>query len=625
MRRETNGPILSAVFVDYDNIYLSLKRKNDEAAKRFSKDAGHWLKAIETGELITASNVHMAPVQRRIVMSRCYGNPVPRRNQSDNSTDMSSFPFVRHHFLRGGFEIIDCPPLTAQLKNSSDIRMVMDVRDYISHDTYFDEFVILSGDADFTPLLHRLRSHARRTIIFANDHTAAPYTAICDGEVREADLIRCLLDGKVTTTVGAAPTITAPAAAPISVETLRAEIIADVVAQVRSAGQPLPLEVLADRATRTLGHEKTVGSNWAAAGSFRELLAQSLPPQMRLTETAPYLVFELAQAASERATIARQPQPLAIMDAPTMSHPQPALHQAPTVTDSAPTAAVLVPGRSVIGQPAETTPLRPTQTAPIQAPTMQQAARSQIMPAPDAIQATPVQQPQPQRQAAPDQQIRTSDGAAQLQQSIARIHEACQAPPLSPPEYRALFEVMAQEINQSNLQGAQTIDNIARLAQQMGIDVRRDDVRFILEVVSEADPWFEQGASASLFSGRFRNFVVARCRSQGLHLSADELDLIDAWFAGPADNRTVSGRQQPRSAARAPDAAPHQPQAQPQRQIPQARGGDRWWTTDDGRQTAVDPRSPQRPAGQAGLGEFQPGADLTGEDFPRILKNRGRS
>ena len=45
---------------------------------------------------------------------------------------MSSFPFVRHHFLRAGFEVIDCPPLTAQLKNSADIRMVMDVRDILT-------------------------------------------------------------------------------------------------------------------------------------------------------------------------------------------------------------------------------------------------------------------------------------------------------------------------------------------------------------------------------------------------------------------------------------------------------------------------------------------------------------
>ena len=141
-------PCLSAVFVDYDNIYLSLKRKNEEAAKRFAKDAGSWVKEIASGRLITPTNTAFASVERRIVMNRCYGNPVPRRNTQDNSTDMSSFPFVRHHFLRSGFEVIDCPPLTAQLKNSSDIRMVMDVRDFLTHDTYFDEFVILSGDAD---------------------------------------------------------------------------------------------------------------------------------------------------------------------------------------------------------------------------------------------------------------------------------------------------------------------------------------------------------------------------------------------------------------------------------------------------------------------------------------------
>src|SRR6185295_13943642 len=106
------------------------------------------------------------------------------------------------------------------------------------------------------------------------------------------------------------------------------------------------------------------------------------------------------------------------------------------------------------------------------------------------------------------------------------------APPLAPHEYRLLFEVMAKEITDNDLIGAQTLANITQRAQERGLDVRRDDVRFILEVVSEADPWFEQGASANLFAGRFRNFVVARCRGQGINLSADELDLIDAWFAG---------------------------------------------------------------------------------------------
>ena len=120
-----------------------------------------------------------------------------------------------------------------------------------------------------------------------------------------------------------------------------------------------------------------------------------------------------------------------------------------------------------------------------------------------------------------------------IQQSIARIQEACQAPPLSPAEYRVLFEVIAKEMSENDLIGAQTLANITQRAQERGLELRRDDVRFVLEVVSEADPWFEQGASASLFAGRFRNFVVARCRGQGLQLSADE--------ARP-DRRLVRGR-----------------------------------------------------------------------------------
>ena len=117
---------------------------------------------------------------------------------------------------------------------------------------------------------------------------------------------------------------------------------------------------------------------------------------------------------------------------------------------------------------------------------------------------------------------------------------------------------MAKEISDNDLIGAQTLANITQRAQERGLAVRRDDVRFVLEVVSEADPWFEQGASANLFAGRFRNFVVARCRGQGLNLSADELDLIDAWFAGgtlPQPVLTRTPPPAPQGAAPTPHAA----------------------------------------------------------------------
>jgi hypothetical protein len=178
---------------------------------------------------------------------------------------------------------------------------------------------------------------------------------------------------------------------------------------------------------------------------------------------------------------------------------------------------------------------------------------------------------------------------------------------------------MAKEISDNDLIGAQTLANITQRAQERGLAVRRDDVRFVLEVVSEADPWFEQGASANLFAGRFRNFVVARCRGQGLNLSADELDLIDAWFAGGTLPQPVISRMPPSAPQVAAPTPPAPPASSGAPQPPQsaASGGNRWWSFDDGRSqpTAEAGRTPQ-PTAQA---------RSEGEDFPRIVRTRLRN
>jgi NYN domain len=602
MERQSSRPILSAVFVDYDNIYLSLKRKNEDVAKRFAKDASSWVKQLELGNLITPTNTPMSDRPRRLVMNRCYGNPVPRRNQNDNSTDMNSFPFVRHHFLRAGFEIVDCPPLTAQLKNSSDIRMVMDIRDYLDHKTDFDEFIILSSDADFTPVLHRLRSHAKHTVIFANDHTAAPYIALSDGEVREADLIALLLGDKIAND---APKALASEDHPANT---RKEIVAEVVKAVLEASAPQPLEALADRATKVLGHEKTAGSNWGNAGSFRELLLAELPENVRLTDQAPYFAYDVSRVVTN--TVRQPAQAL-----PSREPEQPA--------EARPPQAQLVPA-STQSQP----------VAPPEPPGQQQLAALAQSPA-----STAKSEPEPV--AEPSTEI--------IQQQIARIHEACQAPPISPPEYNALFNVLAAEISENQLQGVKTLDNVVARAKELGIEIDRDDARFVLDVVSEADPWFENGASAKLFAGRFRNFVVARCRSQGLNLSADELDLIDAWFAGaaakaewaaaghaaqdqapaaaPAPGSTGS-LPAPRAQKSAPaftdwpaaapayqaEHAPHEPAPQPAAPVYQPAPAAQHAPTQP---TGAMP-APAMAGAQAGMAPSYADAD----DFPRIVRNR---
>src|SRR5262249_51053013 len=307
---------------------------------------------------------------------------------------------------------------------------------------------------------------------------------------RESDLIALILGNELPKDGAGERPLVMPSARS---EDTRREILAEVVASVRASNTPLPLEALAERAVRALGHEKTIGSGWAGAGSFRELLRQQLPGEIKLSSEPPYLAFDPKRHGDGRATGLDRRDP------------------------------ALAPQRSA-GRPAALEPM------PMTAAALQQALPASSLPPTRPGTGAPAA-PRPTAPAAHAPPPQAGSSAA-IQQSITRIQDACQAPPLAPHEYRLLFEVMAKEISDNDLIGAQTLANIPQRDQERGLDSRRDDVRFVLEVVSEADPWFEQGLSANLFAGRFRNFVVARCRGQGLNLSADELDLIDAWFAG---------------------------------------------------------------------------------------------
>lgn len=618
MTRESAGPILTTVFVDYDNIYLSLKRKNEDAAKRFAKDSGSWLQAILAGALVTPTSTLPAPSARRLVMSRCYGNPSPRRNAHDNSTDMNSFPFVRHHFLRAGFEAIDCSPMTGQLKNAADIRIVMEISDLMHHKTYFDEFIVMSGDADFTPLIHRLRSHARRTVVYANEQTARPYTALSDGEIREADLVDLLLEGRainLQTQDRSLALTAAPALPKVDIEAARKAILAEVIGFVRNSAQAVPLEKLADRAVRIVGRDQTVDTDWAGHGTFRDLLLANLPDELHLSDTPPYTVFDATKHITSAGLLSEPEEtPLPAIEArPTQERSsvlEPAIRETAAATAAAATLRATAPAAAAPANPRTSSPVAQP-SYPMQ-PAATAAPRAPAAPAPRAEHAADVrpqqhaQPPQPQQQQPrpPQQQSapaataapRSAEQATHIQQSITRIHNACQAPALAPAEYRVLFDVMASEIAANGLQGSQTIANLTQRAREFGLDLKRDDLRFILEAISESDPWFEQGVSANLFASRFRNYVVACCRSKGLSLSAEELDLIEAWFS-----------------AQPPEArqAPVRPQA-PETRKP-APPTEKWWSLDDGRQAQTAARAD---------GTYGQGPSLADDEFPRIIRSR---
>ena len=157
--------VKAALFIDFDNVFLSLKKDySDAVAKRFANPS-RWLPWLEQGQ--HAGGREDFPGERSLLIRRCYGSPDLMR------------PF-RGYFTRLGFQVVDCPPLTSAGKNSADIVMTLDIADAIEHTTRFDEFMILSSDADFTPVALRLRAHDRITSILANQQTAAAFRSCCD-------------------------------------------------------------------------------------------------------------------------------------------------------------------------------------------------------------------------------------------------------------------------------------------------------------------------------------------------------------------------------------------------------------------------------------------------------------
>ena len=111
---------------------------------------------------------------RRFLIRACYLNP-------------SVFSQFRPFFTRAGFRVVDCPSLTQQGKSSADINLVLDAVDALSAETRYDEFVILSADADFTPLALRCRAADRRVTIITAGPAASAYRAVADTTVITAD------------------------------------------------------------------------------------------------------------------------------------------------------------------------------------------------------------------------------------------------------------------------------------------------------------------------------------------------------------------------------------------------------------------------------------------------------
>ena len=271
--------IKAALFIDFDNVFLSLKKDySDAVAKRFANPS-RWLPWLEAGTHAAGPDTFRG--ERSLLIRRCYGSPDLMR------------PF-RAYFTRLGFQVVDCPPLTKAGKNSADIVMTLDIADAIEHSTRFDEFVILSSDADFTPVALRLRAYDRITSILANQQTAAAFRSCCDIVIDLQDFQSVFAQTAERATVAAG---VRNAVEPVQrsrpegngEDHVRTDVELAIRAELADATGALQLPALAARIRERW---PMVGASWLGAGTFKKLLLGFEDRKLRFSSVAPGFVYD---------------------------------------------------------------------------------------------------------------------------------------------------------------------------------------------------------------------------------------------------------------------------------------------------------------------------------------------
>ncbi len=249
-------PVLkSALFIDFDNVFSTLDRDSEGLGKRFASKPLTWLNALEQ-QFEADGETGLA--QRRIVSRRCYASP-------------HRIQIYRQPFTQTGFEVIDCPPLTARMKNSADIYVVMDIVDYLTRYPHIEEFMILSADADFVPVLNRLRKELKRSIIFTSFDTAAAYRNCSDATIG-SDFFRDLLAIEVTSARPVASTAQASAAGRLPKDFWERIEQCMIVASEKRLGT-LPFATAAQHLREQL--PELMGANWAGFGTFGAMMQKA--------------------------------------------------------------------------------------------------------------------------------------------------------------------------------------------------------------------------------------------------------------------------------------------------------------------------------------------------------------
>jgi len=452
-------------------------RKLDPAmADQFAHRLQRWMKWLVSSLELPEH----APVdaRRRVLVRRCYLNP-------------QAYQRFRPSFNLAGFEIIDCPSLTSEGKTSTDIHMVLDIIDLLQHEAHYDEFIVFSADADFTPVLRKLRRWDRRTTVLAIGFPSAAYRASADLLIDPDLFVRDALGFRDDDepAIGEATPVVAPAR---STERDLARAAYDIVRKaVAESPAPVALSRLASLILAQV--ESMDATSWAGFGSFRQLIES--------WNLRPLLV------TWEGGGVILDPE----------RHSKPAATGQPQIEVADELAAITRLVRSEVSKSplpvacARIAQLVTTQHAAIAADWNGAGSFRKFL---EALNLKPMEVDwnagggriyDPSRHTLSDPKTTRTNGSsaidwgkdADLFAVASQIHDVTNAPLLAPTDYQALFRLISQDLTENAFELNETGKRVRDSVRAAGHPVSRADVTWVLRGLLLRGHEFGKGEDAA--------------------------------------------------------------------------------------------------------------------------------
>jgi hypothetical protein len=508
--------VRSALFVDFDNIYLGLQREDPVAAEQFATDPTRWLLWLQDN----LPNQDGDDRKRKILLRRCYLNP-------------SQFGRFRPYFTRSAFEVVDCPPLTSGGKTSADIHMVMDILDTLSHATRFDEFILLSGDADFTPVLLRLSKHDRRSAILAVGPASVAYKAACDLLIDQ--------DTFLEEAIGATPGQAARTAYGPS-NSAMAELlhhIADKIYERASTSGELVATELPPIFREF--PEFTASTNWLGFNSLRNMTMAVVSTRVDLSmiDGDPWRVGIVAEGEAPERGPEHGPEPGRLLAHPRLLSLadrnrliEEILDFVRSVVESSDAAVPMArAAQMVISRFGE----QVLATRWAGAGTFRDLLEGRENPGFAISALKPGYVYDPARHQLPvDGRPEELVGDPELNALAYRVHQLTDTPYLTRGDYSRIFRLTAEEVNEHGYFLTRTSKAVRDRCIEEGSPIARASVNFILRGITFGGHRFGQNGPEEpllLATCFFRN-VVSLCDGAGIALDDKEIEVLEDWLLG---------------------------------------------------------------------------------------------